>query len=115
MRLAFLHVLLCASCFLAFGQQTREESTGLQAGDQVRIRPCKADHGLGKHLRLDLSVDDAGRVTLPGFDLSIDVLSLQAVDAATLIQSELRELSGLSGLEVTVLSSRNGLPLPEQN
>ena len=115
MRLAFLHILLCASCFLAFAQQTREESTGLRPGDQVRIRPCKADHGLGPHLRHDLTVDDAGQVTLPGFGLTVDVLSLQATDAASLIQSELRDASGFSDLGVTVLSSRDGIPLPEQN
>ena len=87
----------------------------MQPGDQVRIRPGKADHGLGKHLRLDLTVDDAGQITLSGFGLSVDVLSLQATDTAALIQSELREASGFPELEVTVLSSRNSLPLPEQN
>jgi protein involved in polysaccharide export with SLBB domain len=114
-RLAFLHVLLCASCFLAFGQHAGEDSTGLQPGDQVRIRPGKADHGLGKPLRLDLTVDEAGQITLPDFGLRIEVLNLQATEAAALIQSELRETSGFPELEVTVLSSRDGLPLPEQN
>ena len=115
MRIAFLHLFLCATCFLAFAQQDDDESPGLQPGDQVRIRPGTANHALGRHLRHDLTVDDTGRITLPGPDLELNVLGLQATRAAILIQSALRSASGLPKLNLTVLSSRNGLPLPEQH
>ena len=115
MRLAFLYLFLCATCFLALAQQGEDGSPGLQPGDQVRIRPDNTNHPLGGKLHLDLTVDVDGRITLPGHDLSLDVRDLRATRAATLIQSAVRKASGLPKLHLTVLSSRNGLPLPEQH
>lgn len=114
MRLAFLHLLLCASCFLAFGHQGREVSPGLQPGDQVRLRPDQSNPGPSQPVSHDLTVDDAGRLSVPGFGLSFDVRGLRANTVAELVQSGIRDASGLPGLRVSVLSSRDGLPLPEQ-
>lgn len=113
-RLAFLHLFLCASCFLAFAQPDSKVSTGLQPGDQVRIRSVGAHRDNDVPVRIDQLVDGDGRLSLPEFGLVLDVLDIQAADVSVAIRDGLRKASGRPRLQVTVLSSRNGLPLPEQ-
>ena len=116
MRYAFVYLAIFATCFLALGQPGKVPvGAGLQPGDHIRIRPIDVGHGFSSLFDLDLAVDEDGRVSIPAFDLNLEVRTLQPEDAEVIIRSELREASDLAGLDLSIFATRDGLPLPGQH
>jgi protein involved in polysaccharide export with SLBB domain len=116
MRYGFVYLAIFAACVLALGRPVDPPATGgLRPGDQLRIRPVTVDHGFAPLFQLDLTVDAEGRIALPAFDLELDVHALQPEDAEVLIRSALREASDLIRLDLTILATRDGLPLSGQH
>ncbi len=116
MRFAFVYLGILAMCVLALGQP-RDAPTagGIQPGDQILIRPIKVEQRYAALFDLDLTVDDDGTVSIPTFDLKLDVRSMQPEDAEVIIRSTLREASDLTRLDLDIFATRDNLPLPGQH
>jgi protein involved in polysaccharide export with SLBB domain len=116
MRYGFVYLAIFAACFLALGRPVDPPAAGgLRPGDQLRIRPVNVGHGLAPLFQLDLRVDAKGRIAISAFDLELDVHALHPEDAEVRIRSALREASDLIQLDLTILATRDGLPLPGQH
>lgn len=115
MRLACVYLAILAMGLLALGRPGHTPGpAGLQTGDQVRIRPINVDPRYAPLFDLDLTVNPEGKISIPSFDLELDVLSLQPEIAEVLIRSELRDASDLHWLDLSILATREALPLPGQ-
>ena len=106
-----LHLLLLLISTLACFAQ----STSLQPGDQVEVRPLTPAHPFSSLLTLKLTVSSEGRLEHPDLGINCDVLGLEPSDAKSILHAELPRPDGEDRPQLSVLATRKGKLLVNQN